>query len=50
MSSNGINSHPTKKHIRQGGSRLPLHLVTGIAFFSGSSLFIWLVGDLSTLY
>jgi hypothetical protein len=50
MSDSDINSHPTKRHIGQGGSRLPLHLITGIAFFSGNSLYIWLLGDLSTLY
>ena len=50
MSNSDTSSHPTKRHIGPGGSRLPLHLITGIAFFSGKSLYNWLLGDLSTLY
>ena len=50
MSNNGIDIHPTKRHIGQGGSRLLLHLSTGIAFLSGNSLYSWLLVDLSTLY
>ena len=50
MSNSDINSYPTKRHIGQGESRLLLHLIAGIAFFSGNSLNIWLLGDLSTLY
>ena len=50
MSDSAINNQPTKRHFGQSGSRLPLHLITGIAFFSGNSLYSWLVGGLSTLY